>query len=380
MIAGGGFAGVEAMLALRAIAADAIDLTLVAPDPMLAYRPAATGEAFAEAGPRLYDLEAIATELEADYHMARLESVAPQKRFVRLSSGASLGYDALVLAVGARSRKSIPGALSFRDQRDVPLLRGVLERLRTGSIDRLVFAIPSGCAWGLPAYELALRAAIAAEDDRVESAITIVSPEHAPLAAFGRDCSNAVQGLLDEHGVRFLGASAVSTVHGDGTAVLEFAGAIRADRVVALPQLRGQAITGIPASWSEFVPTDPLGCVEGLTDVYAAGDMTRCAMKFAGLAVHHADRIAHTITTRLGLSVGECAETVVLHARLRGRRRTLVLRAEVDGQGRPVSAQLGGPDVATPSFTKVFGGYVSRYLEQRAPLASPASHARLRTA
>ena len=44
VIAGGGFAALEAALALRALAGERIELTLLSPDPLLHYRPAATSE------------------------------------------------------------------------------------------------------------------------------------------------------------------------------------------------------------------------------------------------------------------------------------------------------------------------------------------------
>ena len=112
MIAGGGFAGLEAALAMKALADDEVRLTIVAPQPVLEYRPAATGEAFVPTEPRAYDLRAIAYDLDATYHRARLEAVAPQSKGVRLSSGARLRYQALIMAIGARALIGIPGAQS----------------------------------------------------------------------------------------------------------------------------------------------------------------------------------------------------------------------------------------------------------------------------
>ena len=47
VVAGGGVAGLEGLLALRALAGDRVDLTLVAPDPEFTYRPLAVAEPFA---------------------------------------------------------------------------------------------------------------------------------------------------------------------------------------------------------------------------------------------------------------------------------------------------------------------------------------------
>ena len=90
LIAGGGFAAVEAALATKAIAGDRVALTLLAPDPVFHYRPAATSAPFNGASPRRYDLRAIAPDLGAEFHESRLEEVASTKHFVRAASGARL--------------------------------------------------------------------------------------------------------------------------------------------------------------------------------------------------------------------------------------------------------------------------------------------------
>jgi sulfide:quinone oxidoreductase len=375
VIAGGGFAALEAMLALRSLAAERVKMTLISPDPAFAYRPAATTAAFSESPPRTDDMRAIARELGATYHTGRLEAVAPQKKYVRLASGARLEYDALILAIGARSIASVPGALTFRDHRDVSLFRGLLHDVEAGAIARVVVAVPGGSSWALPPYELALLLATHATEHHVVTEVTIVSPEETPLAIFGADGSRAVEDLLAERGVGFVGKAAAVSVRRDGSLALLFAGAINADRVVATPQLRGQAITGVPAGKWGFVPTDSFGRVEDLPDVYAAGDMTAFPIKQGGLAAQQADRVAHTIAVALGLPLGEVQDARVLQARLLGGERPLFLRTELDESGQPTSASLEQPETdEAASSTKVFGRYLAPYLEARQrPAHSPLS-------
>ena len=156
LIVGGGFAGVEAMLALRALVPEQVRVTLVSASPQLAYRPAATLESFGDGPPLAYDLDAIAADVGAELRVDRLEAVAPEVRRVRLASFAHLEYDALVLAVGARANAAIPGALTFRDQQQVNHIRRLVAELSGGSLCRVVFAVPDGCSWPLPLYELAM--------------------------------------------------------------------------------------------------------------------------------------------------------------------------------------------------------------------------------
>lgn len=373
VIAGGGFAGLEAALALKALADEDVRLTIVAPQPVLEYRPAATIEAFVPTEPRAYDLRAIAYDVDATYHRARLEAVAPQAKGVRLSSGARLNYEALVMAIGARAVIAIPGALTFRDQRDVPLLRQLLSDLEEGKLRRIVFASPPGPAWPMPAYELALLTAGFAETHELEAEILLVSPERIPLEVFGEDASELVAAVLEDRGVQFVGESAGMSVNGDGSLALESGDAIVADRVVAIPKLRGARISGVPASWAGFVPTDSFGRVHGLPDVYAAGDMSSFAIKQGGLATQQSDRIAQVIASRLGVVVHQTRPTQVLRARLVGGANPLVLRAELGHYGSPVAASLERIDLdAEQTWVKVFGRYLTPYLESCEPIAGDA--------
>ena len=145
VIAGGGFAALEAMLALRALAGERVQMTLISPDPAFAYRPAATTAAFCESPPWTDDMSAIAGELGATYRTGQLEAVAPQKKYLRLTSGARLEDDALIVAIGAPSIASVPGALTFRDHRDVPLFRGLVQEVEAGAVGRVAVAVPGGC-------------------------------------------------------------------------------------------------------------------------------------------------------------------------------------------------------------------------------------------
>jgi sulfide:quinone oxidoreductase len=372
VIAGGGFAALEALIALRELAGDRVAITLTSPEPVFCYRPAATAEVFAEGPSRLYDLRAIATEFGATYHRVRLESVGTTSKYVRLSSGARLPYDVLVLAVGARARSTISGALTFRDQRDAPVFRRLLADVRAGEVGRLVFAQPAGFSWPVPLLELALLSRTFAAEHGQHPRITVVSPEPSPLAAFGSDVSTLVSELLEARGVRFVGSSAGESVRRDGSLELHSGERIEADRVVAVPQLRGQWITGVPTSSWGFVPTDADGRVDDLDGVYAAGDMTTFPIKQAGLATQQADRIAHHVAAAVGADVPAADPRHVLRARLLGGERPLYLRAEIDEQGQPIAASLApGRGKEPPGDAKVFARYLTPYLEAHEPPLRP---------
>jgi sulfide:quinone oxidoreductase len=366
VIAGGGFAAVEAALALQALGSERVHLTLIAPDPVFAYRPAATAEAFDGARPRVYDLKAIVGDLGGVYRRDRLEGVAARKKYVRLASGPRLGYDALILAIGARARAGVPGALVFRDQRDVPPFRRLLRELRQAAIGRMVFVVPSGFTWPLPVYELALLSSSHAAEHGVKAQVTLVSSERSPLATFGGEASRLVADLLDRAEVRFVGGCAESSVRRDGSLLLDSGDRIEADRVVAVPELRANRVRGVPANRWGFVATDSSGRVERLTDVYAAGDVTTSPIKQGGLAAQQADRAAVAIAAGAGLPAKRVGDGVVLGAQLLGGERPLLLCVELDDDGHPASATLvHGETDELAARSKVFGRYLTPYLERR---------------
>lgn len=386
MIAGGGFAALESLLALRALLGDAAQISIVAPSERLGYRPAATAEAFGSEPPRAYDIAAIAAEMGASFRRERLAAVATEHRRVRLSSFATLPYDFLVLALGARSRVAIPGALTFRDQRDVPQMRSLLADVRAGLARHVVFAIPNGCAWSLPIYELALLTARHAEQHRMGTQVTLVSPDAAPLEVFGDACSRLVSDVLATQGVRFRGSASPSHVRHDGSLILHDGGCVAADRVVASPQLRGQRIPGVARDRWGFVRVDAHGRVPGVSGVYAAGDMTMFPVKYGGLATQQADVIAQAIAGEAGLADRPFSiPTRLLQARLIGGSRLLMLQTPLDAQGRP--AEHGGPDwrarrgtlgavrwnpdEGAPGPEKVDGRYLGAFLAGREPIREP---------
>jgi sulfide:quinone oxidoreductase len=362
VIAGGGFAALEAAIALRAMAAQALELTLVSPDSRFAYRPAATAQAFGDGSGLSYSLVEIARDLGASFRQTALASVAPKRGVVQLGSGAELLYDALILAVGALTRPVIPGALTFRDQRDVERFTSVLDELAAGALARLVFAVPSRQAWSLPLYELALLSARHAAKHSQQTEIVLVTPEPAPLVVFGSAASRLVDELLAERRIRFMGNTIPHSVRADGSLTLQFDAPLAADRVVAVPELHGRRIPGIPADWSGFVTTDSFGRVEGLSDVYAAGDMTTSAIKQGGLAAQQADRTAHTIAAGLGAPVKELRHAQVLRARLLTGDGALVLRTELDEFGQPTEATVEHRESRQAEDLKVFGRYLTPYL------------------
>lgn len=336
MVLGGGVAAAEAVLALRAHAGDRVAIDLVAAEPWFTVRPAATVGAFGD-GPRAerFDLADLAADTGATLIVDRAEAVAPQARRVRFATGAQRGYDALVLALGARARAAIPGATTFRDQRDAARLATILDELRAGDLASLVVTAPAGVSWTLPAYELALLAAAEVERLGLGTRVALATPERRPLEVFGGPVSTAVAGALAERGVDLVTGVVPRVVDAGGLRLADGA-TLPADHVVAVPALVGRRLAGIPAGFGGFTETRAFGRVEGLDDVYAAGDMTSSPVKQGGLAAQQADAIAAVVAVRAGARVAMPPLTSVLRTQLFGAPRPLFLEATLDHDGAPI--------------------------------------------
>src|ERR1035441_4802107 len=273
---------------------------------------------------------------------------------------------ALVLAGGARPTRSIPGALTFRDQREVDHIRHLTSELRAGKLHRIIFAVPHGCSWPLPLYELALLTATQLREEGTAGEVVLVSPEITPLQVFGAQAARLVADLVAERGVRFIGESDPQSVEHDGALSLGSGETLDADCVVAVPELRGPRITGVPTDRWGFVTTDARGGGTGLPDVYVAGDMTSFPIKQGGLAAQQADLIAQRIASENGATVKEPRVQHVLRARLLGGARPIFLRTVLDEFGQATSASLqdqsfeDGESSTAP--VKVFGRYLTPYL------------------
>ena len=113
--AGGGVAALEAMVALRHIAKERVDVTLLAPDKQFTYRPLAVAKPFALGSVARFPLEGLANGCGARYEQGALVLASPDAHSVYTSRGRSLDYDALLVACGAQVRDAIPGAITFRE-------------------------------------------------------------------------------------------------------------------------------------------------------------------------------------------------------------------------------------------------------------------------
>ena len=328
VIAGGGVAALEAALALRALASELADVELIAPDEDFTYRPLAVAEPFLAGEARRFPLAALVEAAGARLCRARVTGVDPARRIVRTDVAGELEYDALLLALGARSREAIPGALTFRGPADGPALAGMLDEALAGEIHRIAFALPAGVTWPLPLYELALLTGSHLTDRGAMGVeLTMATPEEAPLALFGRPGSAELRELLEARGIG-LRTHVTPVGFEDGVLRLVPGGLIEADRVVAAPRLQGPALPGVPSDWHGFVPVDEHARVGSEVDIYAAGDLTQFPLKQGGIATQQADAAAEAIAAQLGAPIEPAPFRPVLRGLLLTGMVPRYLRAE----------------------------------------------------
>lgn len=301
LIAGGGVAALEGLLALRALAPTQLTVDLLAGSREFRPQPLSVAEPFGLAEPQRIDLDRFATENGARFRQGVLSGVDVGRRQAHTADGRTLGYDALLVAVGATSRPALAGALTFRGASDVAALSGLLTEIERGAVRSVAFALPTAVRWALPLYELALMTAARGAALQVPMRIELVTHEPAPLAVFGPRVAARVRELLSDAGIR-LHTRTHALVAQPGRLFI-LGGTIAADRVIALGSLAVGRIEGLPQRHHGFIPVDEHMGVEGAPRVYAAGDATWYPLKQGGIAAQQADAAAASIAASAGVAV-----------------------------------------------------------------------------
>jgi len=361
IIAGGGVAALEAALALRELAPEQTSVTVIAPNGEFVNRPMTVREPFSYPQARRYPLAAIVRDAGAELLVDELAWVDTDKRVVHTKGETELEYDALLLATGARVHPRYKHALTIDDRHLDETLHGLLQDLEGGYIKRLAFVAPGRMAWPLPLYELALMTSGRAYDMNVELATTIVTPEDSPLAIFGTAASEAVQERLERARITTI-TSAYAEVPRTGEVVINPGDrSLSVDRVIALPELYGPCVRGIPLSEHGFIRVTPYGQVLDVDRVYAAGDATDFAVKHGGVGSQQADAAAQSIAALAGAPVTPEPFHPVIRGMLLTDEKPIYLTARITG-GQGFSSEVtDAPTWSPPS--KLATRYLSPYLD-----------------
>lgn len=384
LVAGGGVAALEAVLALRVLAGPALELELLAPGEHFVYRPGAVMIPFGRGEARRVPLATLADDQSLTLRRAALAGVDPARRIATTDAGKELSWDVLLVALGAVPKPALPGALTFTGPHDALAMRRMLDELRSGEARSIAFALPLGTSWPLPLYELALmtQAALAA-DGVSDIEITVVTHEERPLEMFGSRASDDLEELLERRGIVVRGLSHALELK-DGRLRLEGGGSVSAQRAVALPRLEGPRVPGLPSDYDGFLATDDHGRVNGVEAVYAAGDCTAFPLKQGGIASQQADAAASAIAAACGAPVQPEPFRPLLRGMLLTGSAPRYLRADPTRLASASSVAIEAPsrrggseqpehgDVAHRALwwppSKVAGRYLAPYLADARPV------------
>ncbi len=351
---------IEGLLAIRDLLDGVVRVTLIAPHDEFVYRPLLVAEPFALGERRTFRLAAIAADHAAELVYGTLKAVDAQSATITLGDETKLGYDALLVAIGAQAREWLSGAIHFSSPAEVPAVRELLWELDQGRVRSVVFAAPRGAAWTLPLYELALlTAAHAGDTGDAGVELTIVTPEAEPLAVFGPAAAAHIRDLCGDRGIRLRTGSTAAAFE-NGRVELEGGEIIEADRVVALPQLTGEAIAGLPHDADGFIPVDEHCAVPGADGVYAAGDGVSYPIKQGGLGTQQADAAVSAIAARFGAAVDPAPFRPELRGMLLTGLSPSYLRATPERSDQVGSAVALNPLWWPPS--KIAGRHLAPYL------------------
>ncbi|MEK6277697.1 MAG: FAD-dependent oxidoreductase, partial [Actinomycetota bacterium] len=373
--AGGGIAGLEAMMALRDLAEDRVRIALAAPDPDFVYKPLIVEEPFSLQPAEQHALAPIAEEFDAEFVQQGILTVDVDRHAVELADGSSRPYDRLMVCIGARPRPAFPAAVTLRTDGSPLRIDELLRETAASDSKRIAFVIPPGRTWPLPVYELALMAQRRLRELGLrEVECCIVTPEESPLIAFGRTASDAVAALLEARGIAVHAAARVKEASERRLLLAPGDSQLAVARIVSLPVLKGPRLPGLPADEDGFIPIDGHARVRGADDVYAAGDGTNFPIKHGGLGTQQADAAAEDIAAGLGAEVDPQPFRPVVRGKLLTGDESLHLEHDSGGGAGEGAASL---DYLWWPPHKVSGRYLAAWLGHDVlhADAEPPSHA-----
>jgi sulfide:quinone oxidoreductase len=326
VVAGAGIGGLECVVALRGLVGHAVALTLVDPAENFTVHALDVLEPFGIGQAHRYPIAELASELGAEHIHDAIARVEHDEHEVYLQSGRVLAHDVLVVAVGAFPYPAYEAGVCFERTGDPQAFEAVVDDLRAGRAERLAIVVPPGCAWTLPAYELALMAAALL----LPREITLVTHEPEPLLPFGAPAAELVRSELRLAGIDLL-AGVEARVPRDGVVEIGAATRLSCDRVVHVPLLSGPNTPGLPHDDKGFILVgEDLG-VTGADDVFAVGDGIASPCKQGGLSAQQADAVAEQIAWRVGAEHEPRPYRPVMRGLLRTARGPRYLRAEPPG-------------------------------------------------
>lgn len=293
LVAGSGFAGLWAALGaarrLDELGVDTVDVTAVSPKP---YHDIRVRNYESDLTPCRIPLSQLLGPVGVGHVTAEVTEIDPGAATVSTSDGATLGYDRLVLAVGSRVAKpDIPGLARFGF--DVDTYEGALRlqrHLRGLRADNAASATAVVVGAGLTGIETASELPAMLADSlgaRSVPRVVLVDRNAHVGSDMGEAARPVIEKALHDNGVETITGVGVSEV-GERSVTLSTGEVIGTATVVWCAGMRANPVTtqlGVPLDRLGRVPVDDYLRVEGVTGVFAAGDVAAAQMDDEHLSV-----------------------------------------------------------------------------------------------
>jgi sulfide:quinone oxidoreductase len=369
VIAGGVVAALETALGLADLAPERTEVTVIAPNSEFVYRPMVVREPFAYGAAHRYPLESIVHDANAKLITGELGWIDPATRTIHTKADETIEYDALMLALGATVTKRYPHALTIDDRDLAQTMHGLIQDVEGGYVHKLAFVAPGRMAWPLPLYELAMMTAGRAYDMGIELQTTIVTPEDSPLAIFGSSASSTLAELLASANIETINSAYAEVPSSHEVLINPDERHLAVDRVIALPELYGPIVRGIPLSEHGFIRVDPHCRIPDVERIYAAGDATDFPIKQGGIGSQQADAAAQSIAALAGAPGTPERFNPTIHGMLLTNGKPQYLTAHITG-GHGFNSEITATPPSSPP-SKIAAKYLTPYLEKRDRESTP---------
>ncbi|WP_292989180.1 FAD/NAD(P)-binding oxidoreductase [Mycobacterium sp.] len=213
-----------------------------------------------------------------------VQAIHPERRTVTLAGRTELGFDALVIATGARNAiDAVPGlsdamaagtAVHYYTADAATRANQALRGFTGGDLVFLVTSQPYRCP--VAPYEGSLLAADLLRDNGIRShtAISVYSPEKYPMPSAGPFAGPELVELLNRHGIAFFGDHAVDRIDPDRRQIhFQHGGTKVYDLLVFIPP-HEPAVTLDGPGW---ISVDAITMQTHHPGIFAIGDATAIA-------------------------------------------------------------------------------------------------------
>jgi sulfide:quinone oxidoreductase len=309
VIAGAGFAGLEAAYLLRMRLHDEAEITIVAPNDKFVFRPNTIYLPFGgDVDDLLVDLEKPFRRKQLNHHRSTVVEVDTERRPRWRRAGARLPYDYLVVATGAAMRpEEIPGLQehactiwTIDEMRELgSRLQDVVAHAKRGERQRILMAVAPNNKCAGPLYEMVfmIETWLRRRGARDKVDIAYRTFEKTFIQAFGPRLHEVVTGEFAERGIDGRTEAALSEVRAGEVSFVD-GSSEPYDLLVAFPPyVSSTRYESLPSDDRGFVQTElATRQVVGHPEIYAPGDAGDFPVKQAFLAFLQADTTADHIT------------------------------------------------------------------------------------